>query len=189
MANFVAVYDACVLYPAPLRDLLMHLALSGLFRARWSERIHEEWMRNLLANRPDIPREKLQRVRELMDAHVADCLVSGYEGLESALDLPDPDDRHVLAAAILCHAGIIVTFNVKDFPDALLAPHGIKAQHPDSFIEHAFGIDETAVIVAVRDHRSSLTMPPLTVEELLDGYLQLGLATTVRLLRPNAELL
>lgn len=132
----------------------MHLALSGLFRARWTERIHEEWMRNLLANRPDIPRKKLQRVRELMDAHVADCLVSGYEALQFGLDLPDPDDRHVFAAAILCHAGTIVTFNVKDFPDALLAPHGIKAQHPDSFIEHAFGIDETAVIVAVRDHRA-----------------------------------
>ena len=186
MSNFVAVYDACVLYPAPLRDLLMHLALSGLFRARWTERIHEEWMRNVLFHRPDLAREKLERVRQLMDSHIEDCLVVGYEGLESRLVLPDPDDRHVLAAAILCGAGTIVTFNVKDFPDAALAPYGINAQHPDSFIEHAFGIDEAVVIAAVRDHRNSLRKPPMTVEELLDGYLKQGLAATVRLLRPHA---
>lgn len=61
MSNFVAVYDACVLYPAPLRDLLMHLAVSDLFRARWTTRIHDEWMRNLLANRTDLTRAQLER--------------------------------------------------------------------------------------------------------------------------------
>lgn len=189
MSNFVAIYDACVLYPALLRDLLMHVALSGLFRARWTQRIHEEWMRNLVEKRPDIPRDKLERVRQLMDANVQDCLVTGYEDLESSLELPDPDDRHVLAAAILCHAGTIVTFNVKDFPDAALAPHGISAQHPDSFLEHAFNLDETVVIAAVRDHRASLGKPAMTVGELLDGYLNHGLATTVSLLRSHADLL
>jgi hypothetical protein len=189
MSNFVAVYDACVLYPALLRDLLMHLALSGLFRARWTQRIHEEWMRNLLENRPDIPREKLERVRQLMDSHVEDCLVTGYQSLETGLELPDPDDRHVLAAAIFCHAGTIVTFNMKDFPDSVLKPHGITAQHPDSFIEHAFDIDKAAVIAAVRDHRASLGNPPITVEGLLDGYLKHGLPTVVHLLRPHATLL
>src|SRR6185312_9454958 len=102
MSNFVAVYDACVLYPAPLRDLLMHLALSGLFRARWTARIHEEWVRALLENRPDLKREQLEWTRDQMDASVPDCLVSGYEHIEPGLDLPDPGDRHVLAAAILC---------------------------------------------------------------------------------------
>ena len=78
MATFAAVYDACVLYPAPLRDLLMHLALTDLFRARWTADIHEEWMRSVLRDRPDLSREKLERVRGLMDAHVRDCLVTGY---------------------------------------------------------------------------------------------------------------
>ncbi|MBS0213754.1 MAG: PIN domain-containing protein [Proteobacteria bacterium] len=189
MSQFVAVYDACVLYPALLRDLLMHLALSDLFRARWTERIHAEWMGNLRMNRPDIPGEKLERVRRLMDAHVPNCLITGYEPLEADLHLPDPDDRHVLAAAIHCHAGTIVTYNVKHFPDAALAPHGINAQHPDSFIEHAFHIDLAAVIAAVADHRASMGSPAMTVAQLLDGYLNHGLATTVSLLRPHAALL
>lgn len=189
MAGFVALYDACVLYPAPLRDLLMHLALSGLYRARWSARIHDEWMRNLLAKRTDLTRAQLERTRDLMDSSVPDCLVTGYEGLEAQLELPDPDDRHVLAAAILCHAGTIVTYNLKDFPAALLAPQGITAQHPDEFIEHAFGIHPAAVIAAVHDHRASLVRSPKTVDELLDGYLKQGLVTTVGLLRPYAAYL
>lgn len=184
MSNFVAVYDACVLYPAPLRDLLMHLAISDLFRARWTARIHDEWMRNLLASRPDLSCAQLERTRELMDASVPDCLVTGYESLEAGLTLPDADDRHVLAAAILCRAGTIVTFNLKDFPTKTLAPFGITAQHPDEFIEHAFGINPAAVIAAVHDHRVSLTHPPKTADELLDGYLKQGLVTTVGLLRP-----
>lgn len=189
MSNFVALYDACVLYPAPLRDLLMHLALSGLYRARWTARIHDEWMRNVLANRPDLTREQLERTRHLMDSSVPDCLITGYEGLVATLHLPDPGDRHVLAAAIMCNAGAIVTFNLKDFPESALEPYGITAQHPDEFIEHAFGINTAAVIAAVRDHRVSLTQPPKSVDELLDGYLKQGLATTVGLLRPHAEFL
>ncbi len=189
MAGFVALYDACVLYPAPLRDLLMHLALSGLFRARWTTRIHDEWMRNLLAKRTDLTRGQLERTRDLMDASVPDCLVTGYEGLEEQLTLPDQDDRHVLAAAILCQAGMIVTFNLKDFPAATLAPLGITAQHPDEFIEHAFGINPAAVIEAVRDHRASLVRPSKSVDELLDCYLKQELVTTVGLLRPHAAYL
>lgn len=186
MSSFVALYDACVLYPAPLRDLLMHLATSDLYRARWTARIHEEWIRNLLVKRPDLSREQLERTRDLMDASVPDCLVTGYEGSEARLQLPDPDDRHVLAAAILCHAGTIVTYNLKDFPEAVLAPQGITAQHPDELIEHAFGINPAAVIAAVHNHRASLTRPQKGVDELLDCYLKQGLVTTAGLLRPHA---
>lgn len=189
MPNFVAIYDACVLHPAPLRDLLMHLAVSGLYRARWTDRIHEEWIRSVLERRSDIAAPALERTRRQMDANVPDCLVAGYEGLEAALQLPDPDDRHVLAAAILSQAGTIVTYNLKDFPVAVLAPLGITAQHPDQFIEHVFDLSPAAVIKAVADQRASLHNPPKTVEELFDGYLRQGLAATVALLRANAELL
>jgi hypothetical protein len=102
---FTALYDACVLYPAPLRDLLLQLALTDLFRAKWTEAIHDEWTRNLLANRPELKPELLARTRELMNAHVRDCLVEDYEPLVAGLTLPDPDDRHVLAAAILSGDG------------------------------------------------------------------------------------
>ena len=124
-----------------------------------------------------------------MDGAVPDCLVTGYESLEVGLTLPDPNDRHVLAAAILCRAGTIVTYNLKDFPDDALAPLGIAAQHPDQFIEHAFDLSPAAVCKAVRDQRASLKNPTKTVEELFDTYLQQGLATTVAALRENSELL
>lgn len=94
MAKFTAFYDADVLYGSQLRNLMMHLAMTGLFRARWSEDVHEEWMTRLLRNRSDLTREKLERTRMLMDKHAEDALVTGYEDLIEGLRLPDPDDRH-----------------------------------------------------------------------------------------------
>src|SRR5579863_9090922 len=136
MATFTALYDACVLYPAPLRDLLMHLAMADLFRARWTDRIHDEWIRSVLANRPDLRREQLERTRRLMNAHILDCVVTGYEHLIDRLKLPDPNDRHVLAAAIRAGADVIVTMNLDDFPVKVLGPYGIEPQHPDVFVLH-----------------------------------------------------
>lgn len=107
MATFTAFYDANVLYPAELRNLLMHLAMTGLFRAKWSDGVHEEWITALLRNRPDLSREKLERTRMLMDKHAADALVTAYEDLIEGLDLPDPDGRPVLAAAIRGQARVI----------------------------------------------------------------------------------
>ena len=130
MAGFTAFYDANVLYPAELRNLLMHLALTGLFRAKWSADVHEEWICSLLQKRPDLTRDKLERTRMLMDKHAVDALVTGYEDLIPGLQLPDKQDRHVLAAAIRCHANVIVTMNLRDFPSDVLAPLGMEAQHP-----------------------------------------------------------
>jgi hypothetical protein len=133
VAAFTVFYDANVLYPATLRNFLMHLALTGVFRAKWSTDVHEEWMRNLLKNRPDLTREKLERTRQLMDKA---ALVRGYEHLISGLVLPDEDDRHVLAAAIRSGASLIVTCNLDDFPAEALSPFDIESQHPDEFILH-----------------------------------------------------
>jgi hypothetical protein len=107
LANFVALYDACVLYPAPLTDLLLRLAATDLFRARWRTAIHDEWISAVLKQRPDLTIEKLHYRRDRMNAAVPDCLVTGYEGMADSVTLPDPDDRHVLAAAIRCQAGVI----------------------------------------------------------------------------------
>ena len=100
MPGLTAFYDASVLYPSELRSLLMHLALTGLFRARWSAAVHEEWIRALLRRRPDLSRAKLERTRMLMDLYASHALVTGYEELIDGLQLPDANDRHVLAAAI-----------------------------------------------------------------------------------------
>ena len=177
---FTAIYDACVLYPAPLRDFLMWLALSGRFRARWSAAIHEEWTRSLLANRPDLNRVQLDRTTALMDQAVPDALVTQYEPLIEGLPLPDPDDRHVLAAAIRCGASVIVTFNERDFPLKVLAPFGIEAQHPDEFIDYLFDLDQAAVVSAAQQHRKALQNPAVSVDRYLDTLLRQGLPQTVK---------
>ncbi len=135
MGRYTAIYDACVLYPAPLRDFLLQLALTDLFRAKWTDEIHEEWISSLLATRSDLTRERLERTRALMNSNVRDCLVDGYQQLTASIEgMPDPGDRHVMAAAIHCRADAIVTFNLKDFPSELLRRHNIEAIHPDDFI-------------------------------------------------------
>jgi predicted nucleic acid-binding protein len=181
-SNFTAVYDACVLYPAPLRDFLMWLGLTGRFRARWSAQIHEEWKRSLLRDRPDLTFEQLNRTSELMDKAIHDALVAGHEALADSLQLPDPGDRHVLAAAIRCGANVIVTFNEKDFPSEALDPFGIEAQHPDLFIDNLFDLDPAAVISAAQRQRGQLKNPPMAVDVYLDVLLRQGLAQTTQAL-------
>jgi len=152
----LALYDANVLYPAPLRDLLIRLARAGVVSARWTDAIHDEWMRSLLRNRPDLEPEKLQRTRELMDAAVPGALVEGYEKHIRLLTLPDPDDRHVLAAAIEAEVDVIVTFNARDFPRRVVSLHGIEVRRPDAFVlELLVGPDSEAAYAAVRAHRSA----------------------------------
>lgn len=94
------LFDADVLYPSTLRDLLIRIAQAGLVQAKWSDQILDEVFKNISENRPDLDAEALARTRRLMVTAIRDCLVTGYEPLVSALELPDPDDRHVLAAAI-----------------------------------------------------------------------------------------
>ena len=134
MTRKVVVYDANVLYPAPLRDTLMRLALIGLFQARWTDAIHDEWIRNLHKKRPELSLQKLHRVRQLMDKFVPDALVTGYEALIPSIVLPDPDDRHVVAAALHGKADAIITLNVKDFPASELGKYGIEVIRPDKFV-------------------------------------------------------
>jgi hypothetical protein len=189
VTTFTAVYDACVLYPSALRSLLMHLALTDLFRARWTDQILDEVEQHVLASFPDISQEKFAHIRRLMNQHVMDALVTGYDLLIPGMTLPDPDDRHVLAAAIVAGAGAIVTYNLKDFPVDVLAPHGIEAQHPDDFITHLLDLDAAAVCAAVQRHRASMKNPPKTVEEYLDTLLRMQLPKTVAALREFGELI
>lgn len=179
MPELIAIYDSCVLYPAPLRDLLVRLARAGLFRARWTDTIHDEWIRNVLENRPDLSAAQLERTRQLMNAAVRDCLVVGYEGRIDSLTLPDPDDRHVLAAALEAQAQVIVTYNLRDFPAGALQPHGIEAQHPDEFILRVIALDPLVVRDTVETHQQALKNPPKTPAEYLATLSNQGLPRTV----------
>lgn len=187
MAQLIAIYDACVLYPAPLRDFLMQLALTDLFRAKWTDRIHEEWIRNVLQNRPDLKRAQLEKTRQLMNKAARDALVEDYDTLIESVKLPDENDRHVLAAAIHAKVNFIVTFNLKDFPAKSLRPYGIVAVHPDIFIAQLIEMDSVAIREAARVHRSRLRHPPKSVDDYLMTLESQGLLKTIEFLRANSE--
>lgn len=186
---FTAIYDACVLYPAPIRDVLMHLALTDLFRARWTNAIHEEWIGAVLEDRPDLKREQLERTRDLMNSHARDPLITNFEDLIPSLTLPDPDDRHVLAAAIRGRADVIVTYNLKDFPEDSLARYGIEAQHPDSFLSHVLDLAPGTVLAALQRLRQALKKPPVDIDSYLAGLEQHELTSFVARLREFKSLL
>lgn len=180
---YPVVLDACVLYPARLRDLLMHLGLAGLYLPKWSAVIHDEWRRNLLLKRSDINPEALARTTDLMNLALPDANVTGFETLIEGISLLDPDDRHVLAAAIRSNADVIVTLNLKDFPSGVLAGFGIEALHPDDFISDLFDLNHSVALNAVRLQRNALKNPPMTTEEFLEMLLKQGLPMTVKALR------
>jgi hypothetical protein len=182
-----ALIDACVLYSAPLRDLVIRLTQAELVRARWTIDIHEEWMRNVLSNRPEISRSRLERTRSLMDQAVRDCLVTGYSGLIEKLVLPDPADRHVLAAAIHGQAAIIVTFNLVDFPSDTLAQFKIQALHPDDFLADLFDAATEPFCAAAQLQRKALKNPPKSVEQFLSTLETAGLHQTAARLHSRAE--
>lgn len=181
----VAVLDANVLYSAPLRDFFMRMAVEGLFAPRWTEDIHEEWMRALIERRPDLSPKRLRRTRRLMDRAVDDCLVSGYGHHIEELDLPDPGDRHVLAAAIEADAGYIVTANLEDFPSEPLDAYGIEAIRPDDFAHLLLEVDLEGVVEAARGQWRSLRNPLKSKVEFLAALRRAGLQRTADLLDPH----
>jgi hypothetical protein len=184
---YTVLLDANVLYPAPMRDLLLQLAVTDIFRARWTADIHREWIDALLLNQPHRDRAALERTRDKMDSATRDCLVTGYQSLIPSLQLPDPDDRHVLAAAIVGRCDAIVTQNLRDFPDEALAPHGIEAVHPDAFLHAQVGLEPAIFCTAVRKVRARLKNPPYSVDEYLDTLTRQGLVATVSELRKFAD--
>jgi hypothetical protein len=145
-------------------------------------------MRSVVRDYPDISREKVERVRDLMNGAVPDCLVTGYEDLIDSLTLPDPDDRHVLAAAIRSGADTIVTFNLSDFPRDTLDRFDIEAQHPDDLLGFLLDLAPGTVCAAVKAQRESLRNPPKTAEEMLDTLEAQGLTQAVARLRQFAAL-
>ncbi len=179
MLGSVALLDANILYPAPLRDLFMQLAVSDVFCARWSADIHEEWINALLRDKQGYEREKLEKTRRLMDTATRDAVITGYQKLIPSLSLPDPNDRHVLAAAIIGECDVIVTNNVKDFPEKTLQIYDIKAQKPDDFLFNHFLLEPEKFCEAVKKVRGRLKNPYYDVHEYLNILLKQGLESTV----------
>ncbi|MEO0525494.1 MAG: PIN domain-containing protein [Pseudomonadota bacterium] len=189
MSHYTALLDANVLYPAPMRDVLMQLAVTDIFKAKWSEDIHREWIDALMRNEAHRNRAALERTRDLMNQATRDCLVTGYDALIPSLDLPDPDDRHVLAAAIVGRCDVIVTQNLKDFLEDALDPYGIETQHPDDFLSNHLALAPGLFCSALRKVRARLKNPPYTAEDYLAILTQQGLVATAAELEQFRELI
>lgn len=178
----VAVLDANVLYPQFMRDVLLRLAVAEIFRPRWTEQIHEEWTRNVLADYPDIPAERIAGVRRLMERAFPEARVKNYRSLKNRFAGVHSGDRHVAAAALASGARFIVTRNLRHFPTAALAPFSIRAIDPDPFIAQFLARDPDTVRAVLEQHRKGLRKPPLNPDQYRAAFVTSGLiATAARL--------
>lgn len=189
MAYSIALLDANVLYPAPIRDVLLQLAFENFFQAKWTKRIQDEWIDALTRNEPQRDKAALKRTRNLMNKAVPDATVQNYTQLISCLNLPDKDDRHVLAAAIVGRCDVIVTQNLKDFPDEAVKPYEIDVQHPDDFLTGFLAESPGKFCSAIHKVRKRLKNPPYSVEDYLATLTRQGLVATVSELNQFADLL
>lgn len=181
--RFSVVLDANVLYPAPVRDLLLNLADLEIFSPKWSEIIHEEWIRNLLINRKDLSKPKLMRTVKIMNSVFPDAEVHDFEELIDDLELPDVNDRHVLAAAIHSKSDAIITFNTKDFPLKYLEQFNIEVYTPDKFILLLHKLSPEMVQKAFINQLQSLKNPPKTKEELIETLLNCNIKSAKKIFK------
>lgn len=181
-ARPVVLYDANLLYPFHLRNLFIQLGVDYVVSPRWTDAIHEEWIRNLAAT-GRLTRDRLLQTRDLMRRVLPDADVQGYEHRIDSLTLPDPDDRHVLAAAIETGAEIILTFNLKHFPSGALRPFGIVARDPDEFLCELHAGDPATMDAVVDAARQNLSKTEPTEAEFIGALERQGLVKFATLLR------
>ena len=178
----VVVLDANLLYPFQLRNLLVQFGVDGVISPRWSARIHEEWIRNLVeAGRA--PLDRLRRTRDLMDRALPDADVKGWKQHMDGLVLPDPDDRHVLAAALAGGAGIILTMNLRDFPAPVMVTYEVRAVHPDGFLCDLHACDPELVRASAEAAHANLSRSTPSFADYLEALDRQGLPALAQRLR------
>lgn len=182
-ATYSVVLDANVLYPIAVLDLILSLADTNLFHAKWSDSIEAEATRNLAEKRPALA-DKIPGRFAAMRGAIPDCIIGHFDHITDKLRLPDPDDRHVLAAAIAGHADAIVTFNLKDFPTDYVRQFGIEVLHPDDFV-----MNQVACLAAIKAMRAGWNSPAYTAMQLVEFYSRIGLTQTSDFLRSAIKLI
>lgn len=188
--RYTALLDANVLYSVAISDALMEVAATGIYAAKWSKAIDQEWIRNLAKNRNRIEADFYTRRDSMHDA-CPDWEVpeDGWKLIEPCLSLPDVNDRHVLAAAVAGHADSIVTVNIKHFPALVLEPLGITALHPDEFLLQQLELEPLVVLPAFKVMRARLKNPAFTPEKFVDAMERNGLIQTAAFLRHALQLI
>jgi predicted nucleic acid-binding protein len=189
-ARYTAVLDACVLYSSAIVDSLMSIAVTGIYAAKWTEKIEEEWINSLEKNRPDLV-GKLTTRRDAMREAVPDWEIQkdAWNSIINSIKLPDENDRHVLAAAIVGHADCIVTKNQKDFPSDILDRYGIDVLDPDEFIINQWDLESVIVMTAFKNMRARRKKPTESVEDFARALEKNGLPLTAQKIREAATLI
>jgi PIN domain len=164
----VAVFDACILYPFHLRNILVQAAVDRLVDARWTDAIHDEWIRNLTASAPAIPADRLDTIRRLMNEALPTAMVSGHEDYVPAVNLPDPNDRHVVAAGIAAGASVILTWNLRHFPAKELKKFGLRRETPDAFLSGLYDEIPDLMIASLANARQNLTRSRVSALDFID---------------------
>lgn len=186
--RFVVILDANVLYPFRMRDALLHFAEAGLFRARWSADIIEEWRRSLLKAKPKLEESVTSQINAMRRTFPEAC-VDGYEDLIEALTLPDPDDRHVLAAAIVADAEHIITENIKDFPEGSIRKYGIEAVTADDFLASTFELYPADATAALRTMRRNYEKPPFKAADFIFDLQAKGMPKLASMLKQHIDVI
>jgi len=188
--RYTALLDANVLYSVAISDALMEVAATGIYAAKWSKAIDDEWVRNLAKNKNRAEADFHARRDSMHDACPDwEVLEEGWKLIEPCLSLPDVNDRHVLAAAVAGHADSIVTINIKHFPASVLEPLGITALHPDEFLLQQLELEPLVVLPAFKVMRSRLKNPAFTPDKFVDAMERNGLIQTAAFLRQALPLI
>ena len=184
---FAIVVDANLLAGALTRNIILSLAEAGFFRPYWSFRILDEFERYCAKRTGSPENAKKQRLR--IEAVFPEAIVGGIDAIEEGLNLPDLDDRHVLAAAIKAKAEVIVTENLKDFPVSEMELHDIQVLTLDQFVADILDLAGPEAIAALRLMRERFENPEITAQELILKVETLGLSETANFLAAYKDLL
>lgn len=167
MAIYPIILDSCVIFPMPLCDTLLRAAEANLYRVYFSQEILDGATRNLV-KKGRMTKEKEKRFQAMLKNTFPEAMVEVPARLVESMT-NHLGDRHVLAAAIVAKAEVIVTYNLKHFTADALAPYGIEAQHPDVFLTQLFDNDPDSMVEVIRKQFEDLKPPPHTVDELLEN--------------------
>lgn len=174
--RFTAVLDTNVIFPVIGRDLLLWFAHYDLYTPKWSKHIFDEWEQ--VMQRKGITDEEAKKRTAKVNMAFPDAFVQSYESLIPLLTLRDEKDRHVLAAAIKTNANVIVTNNLKDFPETYLQTFGLRAKNADDFLTDIIDLDHEQAVAAFKEMVLNKRHPPLDEYQVLDQLRKIGLKDT-----------
>jgi len=174
--RFICVLDTNVIYPIEIRDLLFWFAHYDLYTPKWSKHIFNEWEE--VMKRKNVSKNEIKRRISKANLAFPDAFVENYAGLISVLNLPDKNDRHVLAAAIKTNANVIVTNNIKDFPEGYLTSFGLSAKTADDFLTDIIDLNPEVAVRAFKEMVLHRKNPALDEYQVLERLRSVGLDHT-----------